>query len=118
MFDRNKTAQSILKKRNRHFLKAQSVLKRLTSTLIKKYDAEKIILVGSMLDNSRFGFHSDIDLCVKGVKNSLYFKAVGELLMEAGEFDVDLIPFENIRPEMAEKVKNGKVLYEKRRTIS
>jgi len=108
------TVKSISEKRNQRLLRAQAVLRKLTKILINKYSADRIILIGSLADAQHFGFHSDIDLCVEGLENSLYFKAVGELLLAGDEFDVDLIPFENITPEMKEKVQKGKILYEKR----
>lgn len=48
----------------------------------------------------------------------MYFQAVGELLLEAGDFNVDIIPFEDATPAMKEKVLSGKVIYEKRRNLS
>lgn len=66
----------------------------------------------------RFGFHSDIDLCVEGLPDKLYFKAVGELLLTANEFEIDIIPFENLTQHMRELVETGEVLYEKRRAFS
>lgn len=112
------TALSIGASRRHRFLKAHAVLKKLATALVKNYGVSKIILVGSLADKHRFGFHSDIDLCVEGLPDNLYFKAVGELLLEADDFDVDIIPFENAAPEMKEKILHGKVIYEKRRNLS
>lgn len=94
------------------------VLKKLKTILVEKYDVNRIILIGSFAEAGRFGFHSDIDLCVEGLPDSLYFKAVGELLLEAGDFDVDIVPFEDATSEMKEKILQGKVIYEKRRNLS
>lgn len=105
---------SISASRIQRFKKAQLVLRRLKTILVKKYKVKKIILIGSFLDPKRFGFHSDIDLCVEGLSDSLYFKAVGELLIEAGDFEVDIIPLEDATPEMKENIRKGKVIYEKR----
>lgn len=108
------TKSSISALRNQRFLRAKVVLKKVTDILIKEYRVSRIILIGSLTDKNRFGFQSDIDLCVEGLPDKLYFKAIGELLLEADEFDIDIIPFENITPEMKERIKKGKVLYEKR----
>lgn len=105
---------SISALRNQRFLKAQSVLKKLKNILTKKYRVQRIILIGSLADRDRFGFHSDIDLCVEGLPDRFYFYALGELLLEAGEFDIDIIPFEGASRQMRRKVEKGKVLYEKR----
>jgi len=108
------TTNTISILRDQRVLKAQAVVKRLIHILVRDYHVSKIILVGSLADKHRFGFHSDIDLCVEGIPDKLYFKAVGELLMEAGEFDIDLVPFENVTPKMRELIEKGKVLYDKR----
>ncbi len=81
--------------------------------LIRKYHVRKIILIGSLTDKQRFGFHSDIDLCVEGLPDKLYFMAVGELLLEADEFNIDIIPLENATPKMKERVEKGRLLYRK-----
>ncbi len=108
------TRSSISALRNQRFLKAQAVLKRAIHILIRKYHVSRIILIGSLTDKHLFGFHSDIDLCVEGLPDNLYFQAVGELLLEAGEFDIDIVPIESVPPEMMDRIKKGKVLYEKR----
>jgi len=108
------TAYSISAVRRKRFLEARAVLRKITDILVREYDVGKIILIGSLSDSDRFGFHSDIDICVEGLSDRAYFKAAGELLLEAGDFDIDIIPLENASPEMTEKIKKGKVLYEKR----
>lgn len=108
------TTYNISALRDQRFLKAQTVLKKLIHILVREYHVSKIILTGSLADKHRFGFHSDIDLCVEGLPDKLYFKAVGELLIEADEFDIDIVPLESITPEMRERIEKGKVLYEKR----
>lgn len=111
------TTSTISTLRNQRFLKAQTVLKRVINILVKKYHVTKIILIGSLLDKNRFGFHSDIDLCVEGLSDELYFKAIGELLLETDEFDIDIIPFENVPPAMIDRIRKGQVLYEKRMNV-
>lgn len=112
------TAFNIASLRNQRLVNARAVLRKIVDILVQKYDVSRIVLIGSLAEGERFGFHSDIDLCVTGLHDELYFKAVGELLMETGEFDIDIIPFENATPEMMERIKKGKVLYEKRQAVS
>lgn len=114
MVTSKETISSISALRNQRFLRARTVLKRVLNILIKEYHVRKIILIGSLADKDRFGFHSDIDLCVEGLPDKLYFKALGELLLEAGEFDIDIIPIEGVTQKMREKIEKGRVLYEKR----
>ncbi|MBI5639474.1 MAG: nucleotidyltransferase domain-containing protein [Nitrospirae bacterium] len=81
--------------------------------LIREYHVKKIVLIGSLADESSFGFHSDIDLCVEGLSDKRYFEAVGKLISETGEFDIDIIPIENASPKMRDRIRLGKVIYEK-----
>jgi uncharacterized protein len=107
------TASNISALRSHRFLKARAALKKAVNVLVNKYNVRKIMLIGSLLDKERFGFHSDIDLCVEGLPDKLYFKAVGELLLTADEFEIDIIPFETLPPDTRELMKRGEVIYEK-----
>lgn len=100
--------------RTKRYKRAQKVLRELIHTLVHGYHVTRIVLIGSLANRDSFGFHSDIDLCVEGLPDNLYFQALGELLLQSEEFDVDIIPIETITPEMRERIKSGKVLYEKK----
>ena len=108
------TQSSISAFRTRRFLRAQAALRKAVNLLIREYDVEKIVLIGSLADKDRFGFHSDIDLCVEGLRDGLYFRALGEVLSETDDFDIDIITSENAPREMRGEIEKGKVLYEKR----
>lgn len=102
------------KQRKDRYYKANIVIEKLVKILVERYMVSKIVVVGSSLSEERFHEHSDIDLCVAGLSNEDYFKALGELLMEAGEFNIDLIPMEDATERMKEYINQGKILYEKR----
>ncbi|MGV2387485.1 MAG UNVERIFIED_CONTAM: nucleotidyltransferase domain-containing protein [Microcystis novacekii LVE1205-3] len=46
--------------------------------LREKYQIEKVLLFGSLLDLSKFRYHSDIDLAVWGLADQLYYQALKE----------------------------------------
>ena len=100
--------------RSQRFVRAQNALRKIVNVLVRKYRVRKIVLIGSLVDKDRFGFHSDIDLCVEGLPDKRYFEAAGESLLMTDEFDIDIIPFENLPPDKRELVMKGKILYEKR----
>jgi predicted nucleotidyltransferase len=100
------------RKKRRH--NAHSILRKLTKILIEKYHVNKIVLIGSLLDDHRFGFQSDIDLCVEGLSDKDYFQAVGDVLLAAGEFDVDIIKLEDVERKMKHSIRKGKIIYEKK----
>jgi predicted nucleotidyltransferase len=108
------TVSRISSVRHQKYLKALSVLKKVTGILIKKYHVKRIILIGSLANQRRFGFHSDIDLCVEGLSDKLYFQAVGELLLASEEFDIDVIPMESVTRNKRNSIEKGIILYEKR----
>jgi predicted nucleotidyltransferase len=67
---------------------------KLAADLKERFEFDSIYLIGS-LQTGRFGFHSDIDLVVKGMKNEDFFKAYAFLIKES-DFDIDLKPFEDL----------------------
>lgn len=114
----NDTLASILRVRNQRYRRAQLVVRRMKETLINEYHVKRIMLIGSLSDKYRFGFHSDIDLCVEGLTEKDYFKTVGALYLASGEFDIDIIRIEDVSSEAMDRIKRGKVLYEKERNFS
>lgn len=104
---------SLSNARNHRYDSAKRNLNKLVKILVKKYNVSKIILIGSLHDTRRFGFHSDIDLCVEGLSDEEYFSAVGEILLAADEFDVDIIRSEDITSEIKRHIQRGTILYEK-----
>ena len=94
--------------------RAAQTIKRLTRILRTKYGATRIVLVGSCTSPERFGFQSDIDLAVQGILPARFFKAEGDMLLAAEEFDVDLVPIESANERMLQAIQTGNVLYEKR----
>jgi uncharacterized protein len=109
----NELLKTLKSRREQRYARALKTVDKLKNILIEKYSVTKIVLVGSCADKDRFKDHSDIDLCAEGIKSDQYFQACGELLVESGEFDVDLIPIEDANERMKEKIKQGKILYEK-----
>lgn len=98
--------------RRQRFNAARKTARAITDFLVKCHKAKRVVLIGSLLDERRFDIHSDIDLCVAGIPSDSYFRAVGESLLQASPFDVDLIPLEHAGERMNKHVKEGEVLYE------
>jgi predicted nucleotidyltransferase len=96
------------------FQKARVVTEKLVRILAEKYGVKKIVLIGSCLDEEHFHSRSDIDLCVEGLSDSDYFRAVGDLMAESEEFAVDLIPMEGATDRMRNYYVEGKIVYERR----
>lgn len=105
-------ADGISAARSRRLRRARAMLRRVVDLLAIKYHVRRIVLVGSLAESARFGFHSDIDLGVAGLADNIYYQAAGDVLLLAGEFDIDLIPIETATPGMALRLNKGDVLYE------
>ncbi len=108
----HEAAAGITAVRARRLRRARARLRCVVDLLAVKYQVRRLVLIGSLSDSARFGFHSDIDLGVAGLSDSRYFEAAGAVLLLAGEFDIDLIPIENATPGMAARINKGDVLYE------
>ena len=103
----------IYEQKAKRYKMARVVAKQLTDILVEKYHVKKVILIGSCLKEEVFHLYSDIDLCVERLPKNLYFQVVGELMMEAGEFEVDIIPVEEATERMRKYIKKGDIFYER-----
>jgi uncharacterized protein len=85
---------------------AEALLPRLVEHLSTRYGVRRVTLVGSFARGDS-GPESDIDLVVEGLPPDALFKAGAELERIAGDWDVDLIPYEDatdrLRTAMAEE---------------
>ncbi|MCC7201165.1 MAG: nucleotidyltransferase domain-containing protein [Nitrospirae bacterium] len=96
------------------FQRARRVTEKLVRILSEKYKVSKIVLIGSCLDEGHFHSRSDIDLCVEGLSDSDYFRALGDLIAESEEFGVDLIPMEDATERMRAYCGEGEIVYERK----
>lgn len=104
---------NISKSRKKRYQNALSVLSTIVKLLVERYHVNRIVLIGSLTEKYRFGFQSDLDLCVEGLSNKDYFKAAGDVLLASDDFDVDIIRTEDATQEMRYSIEKGEVLYEK-----
>ena len=83
-------------------------------SILLNYGALKIILYGS-LARGNYRTDSDIDICVEGISDNNYFRAVAECLMKT-ERRVSILDFQNTRGYFRERIlEEGKVIYERDR---
>lgn len=85
--------------RKRAYQEAQA----LANTLYTKYSASNVYLFGSLLEKERFNENSDIDLAVEGLPGSVFFQAVGELLLQSG-FPLNLVPLRNCQESLQKRI--------------
>ena len=75
----------------------------LANILYTKYSATNVYLFGSLLEKERFNEKSDIDLAVEGLPGSIFFEAVGELLLRT-KFPLNLTPLKNCPKSLRKKI--------------
>jgi len=83
-----------LKKRARA---ARLVASALAVMLREQFGAERVWLIGS-LARATFDVHSDIDIVAEGLEPAQFFHVCACLQNAAGDFAIDLAPFEDLRP--------------------
>ena len=82
-------------------------------TILKKYNAQRILLCGSLAKEGCFRQGSDIDLAVEGIKRTDFVRAYADLMF-ALDWPVDLKPLEEIHGPLKETVlKRGRIIYER-----
>ena len=84
---------------------AFSEARRLASLLKERFTFESIYICGSLL-SGRFGYHSDIDMVIKGMRLENFFKAYA-LLIKTSRYEIDLKPFEDLPEDFKKNVITG-----------
>lgn len=82
---------------------AEQEAQALANILYTRYSASNVYLFGSLLEEGRFNENSDIDLAVEGLPGSIFFEAVGELLLRS-KFRLNLIPLRNCPESFRKKI--------------
>lgn len=93
---------------------ALRVAGKLAEVLVRDFEADRVILFGSAVEEADFDLDSDLDLAVSGLSKGSFFRATATLMMES-PFPVDLKPLEELTGLIREKVERGVILYEKRK---
>ena len=84
---------------------------RRVASILRRHGAMKIILYGS-LARGDYRPDSDIDICVEGIPDENYFRALAECLMNA-QRRVSVLDFQVAQGYFRERIlEEGRVLYE------
>lgn len=80
-------------------------------SILKTYHVNKVILYGSFARGD-FREDSDLDICVEGLKNEHFFKALAECMMTSDR-SVSITDFNSTYGYFRERIlKEGRILYE------
>ncbi len=79
--------------------------------VLKKYGVEKVLVYGSVARGD-YQDKSDLDICVEGLSNEYFFRALGECMMKT-QHSISITDFNNTFGYFRERIlKEGKVIYE------
>jgi predicted nucleotidyltransferase len=112
-FMKNPEYLSVWKEREKEEKRRRDLALRKAKSLAKilkgRYQAEEIILFGSLIWRPDFLWTgTDIDLIVKGLEDERYFEILADISRNSHPFHVDLIPFEKAWPSMKKRaLKEG-----------
>ena len=84
---------------------AWRAVRRAAEVLRARYDAERIVVFGSLAREGDFGEHSDVDLLACGVRQGQEFTAIAEIAAIGDGVEVNLVIEEMARPEVLERAR-------------
>jgi len=99
---RKLAARAELALRRRRALYAARKAARL---LREEFDADEIIVFGSLASPGRFTFWSDIDLAARGIPPDRFYEAVGAVTGLSTEFRIDLVDIDDCPRSMKEAIE-------------
>jgi len=82
------------------FEAAMQVVQAANTLLKQDFQAQEVVLFGSLLHRERFHLSSDVDLAVRGLDSLEYFTAVAQL-QDLSPFKIDLVRLERCKPSLA-----------------
>ena len=83
-----------------HHQRAWEVAQQASQVLKEQFQAQRVVVFGSVLSSDRFHPHSDLDLAVWGLEEKDYYRAVARLLDLDPVISVDLIEAELASPAL------------------
>ncbi len=86
--------------------RAMEISREAARILKKKYGATRVVLFGSLARSSLFAPTSDIDLCVEGVPESLFFEAEAEIEEMAKGIRLDLVETKECPAELLREIED------------
>lgn len=85
---------------NRRIEQAWQVARQAAQRLREAFQAERVVLFGSLVHEEEFTPWSDIDLAAWGIPAERFYAAVAMVTGLSPDFKVDLIDFDTCRPAL------------------
>lgn len=78
--------------------------KRAAQILRKSFEAKRVVLFGSLVENGGFTQWSDIDLAAWGIPPQQFYAAVAAVTALSNEFKIDLVDAEVCPPTLRDVI--------------
>jgi predicted nucleotidyltransferase len=98
--------RSRLSSRKRH---AWQLAQQAAQLLREKFEAERVVLLGSLAQEDGFALWSDIDLAAWGIPAERFFAAVAAVTGLSPDFKIDLIDPDTCRPSLRAAIERDGV---------
>lgn len=86
---------------------ALSIAKQAAEILKGEFQAQKVVVFGSMVDWQNTHANSDLDLAVWGMSEDVLYSAVGKLLTLDSRLKIDLVIAEVISPSFLDEIERS-----------
>lgn len=93
------------KKLDERFERAWEVARHGADLLRSQFEAEKVVVFGSLTNRELFHIRSDVDLAVWGMSDEQCWRAWGVLLDLSPEFSVDLVNVETAPERICQTIE-------------
>jgi uncharacterized protein len=103
ILQRQKSTRTQLERRRKRAMR----LARQAAALLRKYfQANRVVLFGSLANQGSFTLWSDLDLAVWGVPDEQFYAAVAAVTGLSAEFKVDLVDAETCKASLRKTIEH------------
>lgn len=87
------------------WVEAWEVARAAAEMLRREFSATRVVAFGSLVHRDWFTRWSDIDLAAWSIPPELFFRAVAAVIGFSAEFNVDLVPPDDVRPSIRRAIE-------------
>ncbi|MFP4037496.1 MAG: nucleotidyltransferase family protein [Desulfobacteraceae bacterium] len=94
------------KRRRQRLEHALEVARRASALLRQRFQAEQVVIFGSLLRPEHFSERSDVDLAVRGLADQDFLRAVAAVTSLDPEITIDLVAIEEASPSLRQRIEH------------
>lgn len=89
--------------------RAWKLARKAAKVLREQYHAERVVVFGSLLHESRFTEWSDVDIAAWGIAPDQTFRAIGTVMDLDPSFEINLVDVTTCRPSLLKAIEEEAV---------